>query len=68
MAIFADRCGGNGCEAIVSANGKEVFKSLLPDDEIAAEMAANEAAHPDWMPYFFLQASARVHALTARRT
>ena len=56
VRIFADRCGGNGCEAIVSdAAGAEVFRSALPDAEIAAEMAANEAAHPDWMPYFFLQ-------------
>ena len=56
VSIFADRCGGNGCEAVVrDADGNEVFKSTLPDAEIAAEMAANEAAHPDWMPYFFLQ-------------
>ena len=56
VSIFADRCGGNGCAAVVrDADGNQVFKSTLPDDEIAAEMAANEAAHPDWMPYFFLQ-------------
>jgi len=55
VAIFADRCGGNGCEAIVSNNGEEVFRSSLPAKEEEEALRAKEIEHPKWMPYFLLQ-------------
>lgn len=55
VSIFADRCGGNGCEAIVSMDGKEIFRSSLPAKGSEDALRAKEAAHPNWMPYFFLQ-------------
>jgi len=59
VSVYADRCGDTGgggfSEAVVSLNGKEVFRSMTPDAELKAQVAPKLKAHPDWMPYFHLQ-------------
>merc|ERR1711998_303317 len=56
LTIFADRCGGATAHAVVSdKDGNEVLTSTLPDDELAKEVKAKMAAHPDVMPYFWQQ-------------
>jgi predicted dehydrogenase len=57
VRIYADRCGGTHAEAIVSAAGVEVGRFRAPDDELAKDFDAKQAAHPDWMPYFLLNHS-----------
>jgi len=58
VTVNADRCGsteGGDSQAIVSVGGKEVFKSVTPDDELKKFCEKAAAADPDMMPYFFLQ-------------
>merc|ERR1712146_607717 len=55
ITVKSNRCGGSYSEAIVSVDGKEVFKSMTPDEELENIVAVKQAAHPDYMPYFFLQ-------------
>ena len=56
LTIFADRCGGATAHAVLSdKDGNEVFRSTLPDDELAKEVKAKMEAHPDVMPYFWQQ-------------
>merc|ERR1712050_596841 len=49
VAISADRCGGNGAEAIVCKGGEEYFRSSLPDQAERDALRAKEEAHPNWM-------------------
>jgi len=56
VSIYADRCGGSYSEAIVrDADGNEVFRSRTPDPELLKAYEAEQAAHPNYMPYFILQ-------------
>jgi hypothetical protein len=56
VSIYADRCGGSYSEAIIrDANGVEVFRSRTPDPELLEAYEAEQAAHPNYMPYFILQ-------------
>lgn len=58
VTVNADRCGcteGGNSQAIVSVDGKEVFKSITPDGELKKICEANAKADPEMMPYFFLQ-------------
>jgi len=58
VTVRADRCGsttGGDSRAIVTIDGKEVFSSMTPDEELAARCAAQGEADPEMMPYFFLQ-------------
>ncbi|CAM9417258.1 unnamed protein product [Heterosigma akashiwo] len=55
VSVYANRCGGSNSQAIVSVDGKEIFKSITPDAELEKVCEAKQAEHPDWMPYFFLQ-------------
>jgi len=58
ITLYIDRCGsdsGGNSIAIVSKDGKEVFRAETPDEELKkyCEQAAKE--DPEMMPYFFLQ-------------
>jgi predicted dehydrogenase len=60
VSVYADRCGdvggGGYSEAIVkNASGREVARTMTPDKALQSIVAAKQAAHPDWMPYFHLQ-------------
>jgi len=58
VTVKAARCGsttGGGSEAIVSVDGKEVFKALTPDEDLQKHCDEMGKKHPDYMPYFFLQ-------------
>merc|ERR1719238_1006998 len=57
VTVNADRCGsteGGDSKAIVSVDGKEVFRSVTPDDDLKKVCEANAKADPEMMPYFFL--------------
>merc|ERR1711879_486139 len=55
VTVKANRCGGSCSWAIVSVDGKEVFRSITPDAELEALVSKQQAADPAMMPYFFLQ-------------
>ena len=60
VSVFADRCGdtngGGFSEAVVKdGKGREVARTITPDASLKAVVAAKQAAHPGWMPYFHLQ-------------
>jgi len=56
VSVAADRCGGTDSYATVSdADGKEVFRYYMPDDEDKAHVKELEAKYPTAMPYFFTQ-------------
>mmetsp|Transcript_19877 Transcript_19877/g.26213 ORF Transcript_19877/g.26213 Transcript_19877/m.26213 type:complete len:388 (-) Transcript_19877:229-1392(-) len=55
VTVKANRCGGSNSKAIVTVDGKEVFRSITPDEELVKEVEVKQAAHPAYMPYFFLQ-------------
>jgi hypothetical protein len=58
VTVNADRCGsteGGDSKAIVSVDGKEVYRSVTPDDELKKVCDASAKADPEMMPYFFLQ-------------
>ena len=58
VTVNADRCGsteGGDSKAIVSVDGKEVFRSVTPDDDLKKVCDAAAKADPEMMPYFFLQ-------------
>ena len=60
VSVYADRCGdvggGGFSEAIVKdASGQVGARTMTPDDALRSVVAAKQAAHPDWMPYFHLQ-------------
>jgi len=55
VSVKANRCGGSNSRAVVEVDGKEVFSSITPDAELEARVSVQQAAHPAYMPYFFLQ-------------
>jgi predicted dehydrogenase len=56
VSVYADRCGGSYSEAIVrDAEGVEVFRSRTPDTALLEASTSEQAAHPNYMPYFILQ-------------
>ena len=58
VTVNADRCGsteGGDSKAIVSVDGKEVFRAVTPDDELKKVCDAAAKDDPEMMPYFALQ-------------
>lgn len=56
VSVAADRCGGTDSYATVTdANGEEVFRYWMPDDEDKATVQKLQAQYPTAMPYFFTQ-------------
>ena len=56
VSVAADRCGGTDSYATVTnANGEEVFRYWMPDDEDKATVQKLQAKYPTAMPYFFTQ-------------
>ena len=56
VSVAADRCGGTDSYATVSdADGNEVFRYYMPDEEDKAHVKELEAKYPTAMPYFFTQ-------------
>ena len=56
VSVQADRCGGTDSYATVtSAEGEEVFRYYMPDEEDKANVEALSAKYPGAMPYFFTQ-------------
>jgi len=56
VSVQADRCGGATSYAMVSdADGNEVFRHCMPDEEDEANVSVLEAKYPGAMPYFFSQ-------------
>jgi len=56
VSVSADRCGGEVSYATVSdANGKEVFRHIVPDEDDKANVSVLQAKYPGAMPYFFSQ-------------
>jgi len=55
VSVQADRCGGDVSYAMVSVDGKEVFRHSMPDEDDLANVAVLEAKYPGAMPYFFSQ-------------
>jgi predicted dehydrogenase len=56
VSVSADRCGGSDSYATVSdAEGVEVFRYYMPDEEDKVHVKELEAKYPTAMPYFFTQ-------------
>jgi len=56
VSVQADRCGGATSYAKVSdADGVELFRHSMPDDEDEANVSVLENKYPGAMPYFFSQ-------------
>ena len=56
VSVQADRCGGDTSYAMVTdADGKELFRHSMPDEEDKANVSVLEAKYPGAMPYFFSQ-------------
>lgn len=56
VTVQADRCGGTDSFATVSdADGKEVFRYYMPDDEDKVHVKELQEKYPTAMPYFFTQ-------------
>ena len=56
VSVQADRCGGDTSYAMVAdADGKELFRHSMPDEEDKANVSVLEAKYPGAMPYFFSQ-------------
>ena len=56
VSVQADRCGGDTSYAMVTnADGKELFRHSMPDEDDKANVAVLEAKYPGAMPYFFSQ-------------
>jgi len=55
VSVAADRCGGTDSYATVTAEGEEVFRYYMPDDEDKATVEKLQAQYPTAMPYFFTQ-------------
>ena len=55
VTVNADRCGcneGGNSKALVSVDGKEVFRTITPDDDLKKVCEASAKADPEMMPYF----------------
>jgi len=56
VSAQADRCGGNTCYGICTdAEGNELFKHAMPDEEDEVLVAELSEKYPGAMPYFFPQ-------------
>jgi len=56
VSVQADRCGGDVSYAMVTdADGTELFRHSMPDDDDKANVSVLEAKYPGAMPYFFSQ-------------
>lgn len=56
VSVAADRCGGTDSYAMVEdADGKEVFRYWMPDEEDKQTVKELQAQYPTAMPYFFTQ-------------
>mmetsp|Transcript_4863 Transcript_4863/g.9860 ORF Transcript_4863/g.9860 Transcript_4863/m.9860 type:complete len:450 (+) Transcript_4863:374-1723(+) len=56
VSVAADRCGGTDSYATVTdANGEEVFRYWMPDEEDKKTVQELQAKYPTAMPYFFTQ-------------
>lgn len=56
VSVQADRCGGEDSFATVSnADGEEVFRYYMPDEDDKKHVAELKAKYPTAMPYFFTQ-------------
>lgn len=56
VSVSADRCGGTDSYATVTdADGEEVFRYYMPDDEDKVHVEQLTAKYPTAMPYFFTQ-------------
>mmetsp|Transcript_26198 Transcript_26198/g.34936 ORF Transcript_26198/g.34936 Transcript_26198/m.34936 type:complete len:234 (+) Transcript_26198:776-1477(+) len=56
VSVQADRCGGDTSYGMVSdADGKELFRHSMPDEEDEANVETLEKRYPGAMPYFFSQ-------------
>jgi len=56
VSVAADRCGGTDSYATVTdAEGEEVFRYYMPDEEDKVLVKALEEKYPTAMPYFFTQ-------------
>jgi predicted dehydrogenase len=56
VSVQADRCGGDVSYALVTdADGNELFRHSMPDEDDKANVAVLEAKYPGAMPYFFSQ-------------
>ncbi|KAL3775031.1 hypothetical protein ACHAWO_007216 [Cyclotella atomus] len=56
VSVQADRCGGDTSYAMVTdADGNELFRHSMPDEDDKANVAVLEAKYPGAMPYFFSQ-------------
>jgi len=56
VSVSADRCGGTDSYAKVDdADGEEVFRYYMPDEEDKAHVEALTEQYPTAMPYFFTQ-------------
>lgn len=56
VSVAADRCGGEDSYATVSdADGKEIFRYWMPDEDDKKHVAELKAKYPTAMPYFFTQ-------------
>mmetsp|Transcript_8209 Transcript_8209/g.16852 ORF Transcript_8209/g.16852 Transcript_8209/m.16852 type:complete len:394 (+) Transcript_8209:109-1290(+) len=56
VSVQADRCGGDTSYAMVSdADGIELFRHSMPDEEDKANVSVLEVKYPGAMPYFFSQ-------------
>jgi len=56
VSVQADRCGGDTSYAMVSdANGNEMFRHSMPDEEDKVNVSLLEEKYPGAMPYFFSQ-------------
>ncbi|KAL7547424.1 hypothetical protein ACHAWF_010726 [Thalassiosira exigua] len=56
VSVAADRCGGTDSYATVTdADGEEVFRYWMPDEEDKVQVEALQEKYPTAMPYFFTQ-------------
>jgi predicted dehydrogenase len=56
VSVQADRCGGTDSFATVTdADGKEVFRYWMPDEEDKVNVEKLQEKYPTAMPYFFTQ-------------
>ena len=56
ICVVGDRCGGTDSYATVEdAEGKEVFRYWMPDDEDKLHVKDLQEKYPTAMPYFFTQ-------------
>ena len=59
VTVQGNRCGGDNSQAVVVLRGRRLFRSVMPDAELAAQAEARAAADPiaaaAGFGYFFTQ-------------